>query len=1048
MVSLTRPLLRNWSKTLKLPTSTFPARATAEDLDKYRVQCTKDLYDWQCTARKPTDDLFILHDGPPYANGHLHIGHAVNKILKDIINRIQVQKGRSVHYQPGWDCHGLPIELKALESWQELGEVKRSGLTSPVAIRHAARKLADITVTEQSNGFQEWGVMGHFDRHWKTMDKSYVLSQLRVFREMVKKNLIVRRFKPVFWSPASRTALAEAELEFKEDHESKAAYVRIPLSEHSLKYPDGVKVGETSLVIWTTTPWTLPANKAIAVNANMTYVVVTSAEGENLVVAKSRLKSLLVNVPGVDQKVLFEVSGAELAANTFYRGIFAKELSLPVLTADFVTADSGTGVVHCAPGHGMDDYELCRNHNIEAFAPVDDEGRFTHEAEWAGSDLAGKSVLDEGNIAVLEYLQKSNHLLNTHKYRHKYPYDWRSKTPVIVRATQQWFADLGPIRDQALNSLKGVTFIPESGRSRLESFVRHRSEWCISRQRAWGVPIPALYHKDTGEALLDERSVSHILTQFQIFGIEGWFTDAPDDPRWTPFGIRESKEVTKYRRGMDTMDVWFDSGTSWTQALTSVVNMDVDRFDKPLADVYIEGTDQHRGWFQSSLLTRIAYQAAKNPDSLPPQPPFKTLITHGFTLDSAGRKMSKSVGNVISPWEIVSGAIMPYQQRSKNSKPAPDPLGPDALRLFVASSDYTKDITISPDLLKSVYSTLTRLRMTFKLLLGALSDFNSPHTHTTEIATCSSTLTTIDRIALHQLCSVYATVQESYSNLEFHKAITAIAKWVSVDFSAQYMESVKDRLYCDSENSVSRRAAQRVLFEMYLALTSMLAPLTPLLVQESIVHAPATLQPTEKRDPFKYPHQRPEKFADETLARDIPALLSAKSAVKTAQEVARNDKQLRSSLECSVHIGVPDAEALAFFQKYLDDQTLEQLFVVSNVSVAEGITIPQGVKTGEWSHEVEFTIPGLSGEKKGKVWVTPPKSGKCVRCWRYKVKEEKKDEALCQRCEGVVEGKGTYGKTGVDEEFGMVVDKNVAEKAESEDVGKENGKAMASGSAV
>jgi isoleucyl-tRNA synthetase len=1032
MVSLTRSLLRNWSPTLNLPKSTFPARATTQQLSAYRRQCSDGLYYEQFSgASKPLDDAFLLHDGPPYANGRLHIGHAVNKILKDIICRIQLQNGRLVHYQPGWDCHGLPIELKALEAWKKSEEYTEGAEKSPIAIRDAARKLAQEAALEQKNGFKEWGVMGDFQHPWYTMDPGYVVDQLRVFLEMVKKNLIMRRFKPVYWSASSRTALAEAELEYMDDHVSTAAYVKLPLSKHQLKFMKGVNIHnfengsieDVSLVVWTTTPWTLPANKAIAVSKDLTYLVINDPKLGTLVVAESRLPALIEALKIDSPKQLAKISGAHLAKTTSYWDICGdRGTHLPILTADFVTPDSGTGIVHCAPGHGMDDYELCRKLGIEAFAPVDDEGKFTDQA-WPsnGADLTGKSVLGEGNDAVIAFLHSKGQILRTHEYTHKYPYDWRSKTPVIVRATEQWFANLGPIRDQALAALDQVKFIPASGRGRLESFVNNRSEWCISRQRAWGVPIPALYHKDTGEALLNNWTVMHIMEEIEKSGIEAWFTDPPDDPKWTPLGLRKSKNITDFRRGTDTMDVWFDSGTSWMQASRAIKSLGINRDDRPLADVYIEGTDQHRGWFQSSLLTHIAYQ---DPTAKPfPRPPFKTLITHGFTLDASGRKMSKSLGNVVEPDEIISGAIMPYQQRKKGAA-RPDPLGPDALRLFVASSDYTKDMSISPDSLKAVYSNLTRFRTTFKLLLGALKDF-VPNPTILEPANYPN-LPASDRIALHQISELQKTVNSAFNNFEFHKGVTAIAKWVNLDFSAQYIESVKDRLYCESPNSFSRLAAQETLCQIYRALSSMLAPLLPLLVQESIHHAPESLKPTEARDPFKFPNTLPAHFLDPDLKRDLALLLAAKAAISTAQESARREQQLRSGLECAVCLEVPNAKYRELFKKYLDDGTLENLFVVSDVRLQADSAGPSEIVKSPWSHQVEFGSSDKD-EETCRVWIYPPLGKKCERCWRYKVYEsttemetntpdqepladepahtEGMGEHLCERCEGAVNGK-------------------------------------------
>ena len=488
---------------------------------------------------------------------------------------------------------------------------------------------------DQKKDFRQWAIMADWDNAWTTKDQTFEMKQLGVFQEMAKRDIIFRRYKPVYWSPSSGTALAEAELEYKDDHESTAAYVKFPMINipESLE-KQGVVKGSLHAVIWTTTPWTLPANRAIAINPDLEYVVMYVGKKQFLV-AESRLPDLVkaLHVYELNTDIVARINGAGLAGAT-YRNILRGQESAPqpILLADFVSADSGTGLVHCAPGHGMEDYEVCTKKGIPAFAPVDDAGCFTDAAfPEDPTALAGLSVLEGGSDKVIELL--GDMVVSTHKYKHKYPYDWRTKLPVIVRATEQWFADVGSIKQVALASLANVEFIPNSGKSRLESFVKGRSEWCISRQRAWGVPIPALYDEN-GVAVLTDESVAHIISVIGERGSDAWWADAEDDPAWIAPGLQGS-----YRRGKDTMDVWFDSGSSWTQT-------------EGQADVYCEGTDQHRGWFQSSLLT---YLSASDHAVAP----FRKLITHGFTLDQEGKKMSKSIGNVISPNEIIEGQLLP-----------------------------------------------------------------------------------------------------------------------------------------------------------------------------------------------------------------------------------------------------------------------------------------------------------------------------------------------------------------------------------------------------
>lgn len=534
---------------------------------------------------------------------------------------------------PGWDCHGLPIEIKALEKYR-----KQSGdgaKLDAIGIRKAARNLATKTVRDQKRDFRQWAVMADWETAWTTKDRTFEMKQLRVFQAMVKRHIIFRRYKPVYWSPSSRTALAEAELEYREDHESTAAYVKFPMMNIPRKLEDqGVDVTRLYAVIWTTTPWTLPANRAIAINSDLDYIVI-SVGSEQLLVAASRLQDLIktLHMDEISTKVTARISGASLGGAT-YRNVLRGQESAPqpVLVADFVSADSGTGLVHCAPGHGMEDYEVCLKMEISAFAPVDDAGCFTDAAFPENpAALSGLPVLEGGSAKVIELL--GDMVVSVHKYKHKYPYDWRTKLPIIVRATEQWFADVGSIKQTALASLAQVDFIPNSGKSRLESFISGRSEWCISRQRAWGVPIPALYDEN-GAAVLSYESVAHIISVIGERGSDAWWTDAEDDAAWIAPSLQGS-----YRRGRDTMDVWFDSGSSWTQT-------------EGQADVYCEGTDQHRGWFQSSLLT---YLSASGHNAAP----FRKLITHGFALDHEGKKMSKSIGNVISPNEIMGGKLLP-----------------------------------------------------------------------------------------------------------------------------------------------------------------------------------------------------------------------------------------------------------------------------------------------------------------------------------------------------------------------------------------------------
>lgn len=998
MPDLPRTIARSWSSTLKLPKSTFPARVSPADQAKYLQRCTDDLYAWQRRAR-PADKEFVLHDGPPYANGELHIGHALNKILKDIICRVQLRQGKRVRYVPGWDCHGLPIELKVLEDQKKAGKLDNAGPVTAAVVRKTARKLAEKTVTQQMKGFRGYGVMADWENRWKTMDKEFEKRQLGVFREMVDKGLIYRRFKPVYWSPSTGTALAEAELEYKNDHVSTAALVKFPLVDIPSHLAQNPLLGnkEISAVIWTTTPWTLPANAVIAVQDSLEYAIVESDTHGYLLVAQSRLEYFQNVLKESLSVIIPSILGSELADRTTYRSLFkeANAPAQPIIAADFVTADSGSGLVHCAPGHGMDDYEACTSRGIPAFAPVDDHGQFTDEAMPSNpSALSGKNVLDDGNAAALDYVKSQGQLLAQHQYEHKYPYDWRSKRPIIIRATEQWFADVGDVRNSALNALQTVQFFPQSGRQRLENFITNRSEWCISRQRAWGVPIPALYRNDTGEAVLTKDSVSHIMAVIDERGIDAWWTDDAGDHAWIPPSLRETSNG--YRRGTDTMDVWFDSGTSWSE----IAGLAHDK--GPLADVYLEGTDQHRGWFQSGLLTYIAHQLSSN-QTTAPAAPFKNLITHGFTLDENGRKMSKSIGNVAEPQSIMDGTLLPPLKQKKkkqqgNQGPAYDALGPDALRMWVASSDYTRDVLVGQQVLQTVNTSLHKYRVTFKLLLGALSDFPM------DKVLPYDQLQQVDRIALMHLSDMVVTSQRACENFEFYKAVNTINRWTNLEFSAFYMESVKDRLYTYGEDSISRRAAQTTLFHIFRHLQDVLAPLTPLLVEESWEHAPVSIRSTCEHPLQRISSTPSAEWQNPTLQSDYQDLVTINSAIKNVQEVARAAKKMGSSLQSYIHIVAPgnhvrDDDDSSVLTRYLSE--LPDLFVVSSVTLGSSDEpLPSGIESAEWKYTEQFE---LSRGAKGSVYVYTPQAAKCPRCWRYAVPEPPvEEEQLCDRCDGVV----------------------------------------------
>jgi isoleucyl-tRNA synthetase len=1056
MTKLAKEAAKSWSSTLRLPKSTFPARPSPADLQAYLKRATDDLYQWQTQARAKQRP-FVIHDGPPYANGDLHVGHALNKILKDIINRTQLLKGRRVSYVPGWDCHGLPIEQKALEhhGWS-VGDKPGA-----VEVRQAAAHFANDAVQKQMADFRSWAVMGDWIDYWKTMDPSFELRQLQVFRNMANAGLVYRRHKPVYWSPSSRTALAEAELEYKDDHISRAVLVKFPLDSASSFCKDE----QVSLLIWTTTPWTLPANQAIAINRALEYVIAHSGVHGKLLLARSRLQAVEVML---GQELPIWKSGVDVddLLQSSYIGLdsFDDKSKRPIFHASFVSADAGTGLVHCAPGHGMEDYEALQlqisSGLVQVKAPVDDAGNFTVEACPANPELlVGKSVFGEGNTTIIATLQRAGSLLAVQDYKHKYPYDWRTKQPVLIRATAQWFANLSNIKSDALNALDTVEFHPETSQSRLRSFVDSRSEWCISRQRSWGVPIPALYHKGTGEAILTDTSVKHIIDCIAARGIDAWWSDSADDAAWVEPGL----EASQYLRGTDTMDVWFDSGTSW-----SMLNSKHPLTPEPVewnqvADVYLEGTDQHRGWFQSSLLLSVAAQKARYWKlMLKPRAPFKKLLTHGFTLDAAGKKMSKSVGNVISPGQIITGKFeLPGNTVSGETGPltgkvpktsrafrkqghATGSLGPDALRLWAASSDWSKDVVVSETVVKTVHASLHKYRVTFKLLLGALEGFEAHHSR----PKYSDMLA--DGLALLQLFHVCTDVRNAFDNFEFHKAVALINRWINTEVSAFYVEAIKDTIYCDdsfNHDNGRRLNAQTTLFQILTQMQAMLRPLTPLLVEESWEHSSESLRIWAKDQSHTIWHAIPSLWYHEYLDKTIsPLVMAISSACKLAQERARIDKKMASGLECNVFVHMPGLDGIIdhlyengsslSVQRRALIQGLEEILVVSSLilkdlgpdfvpttaeefwtsddeSPAEQHSRKLGLEAiQQWSYIEQFTMP--DGVTKGHVMVHAPTSAKCARCWKYQVIAEVPDtqgenqgsqeqhEELCKRCRSVV----------------------------------------------
>ncbi|MCJ1312757.1 isoleucine-tRNA ligase [Agyrium rufum] len=995
----------SWSKSLNLPKTAFPARPILEEQQQLLAKCTDRLYRFQ--QKFAQGPLFVLQDGPPYANGSLHIGHALNKILKDITCRHRLNTGQRVVFRPGWDCHGLPIELKAM---QQAGAAKQSlpkENKSAVETRVIARELAARAVEEQRETFKSWAIMADWDNAWTTMDRDYELKQMEVFRRMVAKGLICHKKKPVHWSPSSMTALAEAEIEYHDDHISRAAFVKFSIvgrDSGATAAVEGFDWANVSAVIWTTTPWTLPANRAIAFNSDMTYLVIKTKKHGLLLVAESRVSHLQELLEGEDVLVTSSrvFQGSELSGLTYMHPLRASSISHPLLSASFVSDQSGSGLVHIAPGHGSDDYKLGLAHGLEPFAPVDDRGCYTDEAYPEQPDaLSGQAVLNEGNDSVLALLKAQNAIVAVHEYRHKYPYDWRSKTPLIERATGQWFADISNIRDDALKAIEDVKFVPVSGKERLLSFVRGRTEWCISRQRAWGLPIPALYHCETGKPLLTDSSVAHIASVIEDRGVDAWWTDDEFDPAWIPASLLDGHSTPQYRRGRDTLDVWFDSGTSWTQMSTNGEH----QVPQP-ADIYLEGTDQHRGWFQSSLLIYIATQSPVDNSRSLPTAPYKTLVTHGFTLDSTGRKMSKSEGNVISPGEIMNGSLLPKRSgRTPRSTDFYASMGLDILRWWIASVDYTKDVVVNPEVQGNTYNSLVKLRLTFKFLIGLQKPAFQVPTPVFE------RLCLADQIALSQIRELSQQVRRHCDEFEYYKAVAAIHYYVNVNLSAFYFETLKDRFYADAIGSKSFKDSVAVCWQIFLQLSHVLYPFVPLFVEECAHHMHQ--QTGMECAPLGWTNpkwdDRMSGWTSAAVEKDAPILFAINAEIKTVQEKARISKEMGSSLQSYVHLeidtmgGESAGATEGLLAKYATD--LDNLFVVSKVSFGASQELPQDLQESKWhhTHDLDITIEGV--KQRITIHVYEPSEEKCSRCWKYIVPQETDlEEPVCNRCLQVLGG--------------------------------------------
>ncbi|MEH1782472.1 MAG: isoleucine--tRNA ligase [Nostoc sp.] len=953
----------SYKDTVNLPKTNFDMRANAikrePEIQKFWEE--NKIYD-RLFENNP-GELFILHDGPPYANGSLHIGHALNKILKDIINRYQLLKGRKVRYVPGWDCHGLPIELKVL---QNMKSAERQNLT-PLQLRQKAKEFALATVDNQRQNFKRYGIWGDWDNPYLTLKPEYEAAQIGVFGQMFLKGYIYRGLKPVHWSPSSKTALAEAELEYPEGHVSRSIYAAFPITSlaEAVKPLLAKYQSDLGVAIWTTTPWTIPANLAVAVNADLNYAVVEvsrpDAEAQSnfkyLIVAADLVERLSSTL-GVELTLKATFKGNDLEHTTYRHPLYDRESPI-VVGGDYITTESGTGLVHTAPGHGQEDYIVGQRYGLPILAPVDDNGNFTEEA----GQFAGLNVLGDGNQAVIDALTAAGSLLKEEAYPHKYPYDWRTKKPTIFRATEQWFASVEGFREEALKAIATVKWIPAQGENRITPMVAERSDWCISRQRAWGVPIPVFYDEETGEVLLNEEIINHVQGIIAEKGSDAWWELSVEE--LLPESYRQNGK--SYRRGTDTMDVWFDSGSSW-----AAVTQQRSELHYP-AEIYLEGSDQHRGWFQSSLLTSVAVNDIA---------PYKTVLTHGFALDEQGRKMSKSEGNVVDPNTIIEGG--------KNQKVEPA-YGADVLRLWVSSVDYSGDVRIGKNIIKQMNDVRGKIRNTARFLLGSLDDFDPE-----KDAVPFEELPELDRYMLHRITEVFEEVTEAFESFQFFRFFQTVQNFCVVDLSNFYLDVAKDRLYISAPNAFRRRSCQTVL---KIALENLARAIAPVLSH--------TAEDIWQYLPYKTPYksvfeagwvQIEEKWRNPELAEFWQALRQLRTDVNKVLEQARIEKLIGSSLEAKALIHIPHkqlGDAIKAFNPVKGNgiDELRYLLLTSQVELLDSAEGLQGLEYTAQTEDWGIGVVKADGQK-------------CDRCWNYSTRmgESAEHPLICERCVAALAG--------------------------------------------
>ncbi len=905
--------MRDYKDTLHMPKTAFPMRGNLgkREPEQQTFWEENDIYAKRL-AKNEGNPTFTLPDGPPYANGDIHIGTAMNKALKDIVVRDRSMRGYHARYVPGWDTHGLPIESALTKN----EGVDRKSLT----IAEFRKKCEDYAlgqVVNQRAQFKRIGILGEWEDPYLTLDKYYEASELEIFADMVEKGLVFKGLKPVYWSPSSETALAEAEIEYA-DKRSPSIYFTF----------DAVDTGsfedDFKFLAWTTTPWTIPANLATAVSEEIDYVF-CEADGTVYVFAAALEREIIEKLGFQKTRTIRHVKGRELIGLTYKHPLYDRVS--PIVSGHHVTVESGTGLVHIAPGHGEDDFLIGQKEGLEVFCPVDERGHMTKEA----GRYEGMFV-EKCSKEVVKDLEETGNLLKMEWIEHSYPHDWRTKKPVIFRATDQWFASVESLKEDLLREVEKVRWIPSWGKVRMENMIKDRESWCISRQRAWGVPIPVFYHEN-GEAILDADIIRHVAKLFGEHGSNIWFEwDAKD---LLPEGYASDKSPNgRFTKETDILDVWFDSGTSHKGGMT----------DKGLpfpADLYLEGSDQYRGWFNSSLSTAVASRG---------ESPYKTCLTHGFVVDADGRKMSKSLGNVVNPLKVM------------------DELGADILRLWVASVDYQADVRISDKMMKQVAENYRKIRNTFRFMLGVLSGFDIdrdgvPYEEMDEL----------DRYVLQKLDKLVADANAYYDRYMYDDVMRIVNRFVTNDLSAFYLDIIKDIVYIEKKHDKRRLSALSVVYRALSALLRLLTPIIPHTTEEAYQHMPKKAETSVYLE--NMPQQRfPE---DKALKKKYDAFMELRDQVLKSLEDARREKRIGGSLEARIRL-YPAGEEKKRLLESVDD--LARLFIVSEAEIVlEG--------EGAYKHE------GLSLD------VLPAEGDKCERCWKI---GRTNDEGVCPRCENVL----------------------------------------------